>query len=157
MTRRARALIRAGAAATVLALRREGRRDAALRTLEQARTAADAMLEITAYAVRHTMATEMRRRGAPVREIAGFLGHSSGYKTERYAKIGPDHLAGCVRAIDAYFADLGAVVGALRLGPGINPSACDLRASWVKSGGLKPPVSLVEPSGIEPLTSTMPL
>ena len=130
MTRRARTLIRAEAATTVLALWREGRRDAALRALEQARTAANAMLEITAYTVRHTMATEMRRRGAPVWEIAGFLGHSSGYKTtERYAKIGPDHLAGCVRAIDAYFADLGAVVSALRLGPSINPPAFELRSS----------------------------
>ena len=61
----------------------ELRRDAAIRTLEQARTAADAMLEIAAYTVRHAMATSC---GAPVWEIAGFLGHSSGYKTtERYA------------------------------------------------------------------------
>jgi len=51
------------------------------------------------------MATEMRRRGAPVWEIAGFLGHSCGYRTtERSAKIGPDHLAGCVRAIAAQIA-----------------------------------------------------
>lgn len=82
------------------------------------------MLEIAAYTVRHAMATSC---GAPVWEIAGFLGQSSGYKTiERYAKTGPDHLAGCVRAIDAYFADL----GALCLGPGINP----LRATCVPAG-----------------------
>lgn len=50
----------------------------------------------------------MRKRGVPVWEVAGFLGHSSGYRTtERYAKYGPDHLGAAVRAIDAYFADLG--------------------------------------------------
>ena len=56
----------------------------------------------------------MRKRGVPVWEVAGFLGHSSGYKTtERYAKFGPDHLAGAVRALDAYFSYLG--VGGPRL------------------------------------------
>jgi len=68
----------------------------------------------------------MRKRGVPVWEVAGFLGHSSGYKTtERYAKFGPDHLAGAARAIDAYFADLG--VAGLRLTGG-------LRASGVPGG-----------------------
>jgi hypothetical protein len=33
--------------------------------------------------------------------------HTPVYKTsERYAKFGADHLAGAVRAIDGYFADL---------------------------------------------------
>jgi len=158
MGRRARTLLRVEAAPEVRALWRAGEREAAAAALKRARAAGDAMLEITAYTVRHTMATEMRRRGAPVWEIAGFLGHSSGYKTtERYAKISPDHLVGCVRAIDAYFVDLGPMVGALGLGPSINPGACELRATRVKSGGLEPPVSLVEPRRIELLTSTMPL
>lgn len=68
----------------------------------------DALLELTSYAIRHTIACEMRRRGVPVWEVAGFLGHSTGYRTtERYAKYGPDHLGAAVRAIDAYFAELG--------------------------------------------------
>jgi hypothetical protein len=45
----------------------------------------------------------------PFRALAaGFLGHTSGYKTTaRYAKYGPDHLGEAVRAIDDYFAELG--------------------------------------------------
>ena len=64
--------------------------------------------------MRHTVASEMRKRGVPVWEVAGFLGHSSGYKTtERYAKYGPDHLSQAVRAIDGFFADLAAVCAPL--------------------------------------------
>jgi integrase len=106
----------------------------------------------SAYTVRHTVAAEMRKRGVPVWEVAGFLGHSSGYKTtERYAKYGPDHLAEAVRAIDAYFADLGIAVPPLRLSSvRENPKGlADLSA--------KPLNLLVEPTGIEPVTSTMPL
>ena len=63
---------------------------------------------MTVYTVRHTVATEMRRRGVPMWEAAGMLGHSTGYRTtERYAKYGPDHLSEAIRAIDGYFADLG--------------------------------------------------
>jgi hypothetical protein len=38
-------------------------------------------MEVTAYTIRHTVAAEMRKRDVPVWEVAGFLGHSSGYKT----------------------------------------------------------------------------
>jgi hypothetical protein len=111
-------------------------------------------MDVTAYTIRHTVAAEMRKRGVPVWEVAGFLGHSSGYKTtERYAKFGPDHLAGAVRAIDGYFTDLGlAAIPPLATHP--------LRVSSV----LVPPRmgpylvrKMVEPTGIEPVTSTMPL
>ena len=106
----------------------------------------------SAYTVRHTVAVEMRKRGVPVWEVAGFLGHSSGYKTtERYAKFGPDHLAEAVRAIDAYFADLGIATQPLRLSSVLEnkKGLADLPA--------KPLNLLVEPTGIEPVTSTMPL
>jgi len=87
-------------------------------------------------------------------EVAGFLGHSSGYKTtERYAKFGPDHLAGAVRAIDGYFADLGVAA----LPP---PATHPLRVSSVlvpPRMGPYPIGKMVEPTGIEPVTSTMPL
>ena len=107
------------------------------------------MLEVTPYTVRYTVAAEMRRRGVPVWEVAGFLGHSSGYKTtERYAKFGPDHLGGAVRAIDAYFAELRAAGTRLQI-----PAKPALRISCVPAR----PWKVVEPSGIEPLTSTMPL
>jgi len=114
------------------------------------------LTDVSAYTIRHTMAAEMRRRGVPVWEVAGFLGHTSGYKTtERYAKFGADHLSEAVRAIEGYFSDLRALGVAL-------PSA-PLRVSSVlekpKGSGIlmpKPLISLVEPTGIEPVTSTMP-
>ena len=109
------------------------------------------MREITAYTLRHTVAAEMRKRGVPVWKVAGFLGHTSGYKTtEGYAKFGPDHLAEAVRAIDAYSADLGIDTTALP----------PLRASTVlvTPGCLTQPFgNLVEPMRIELMTSTMPL
>jgi integrase len=72
------------------------------------------LTEVSAYTIRHTMAAELRRRGVPVWEVAGFLGHTSGYKTtERYAKFGADHLSEAVRAIESYFADLRALGVAL--------------------------------------------
>ena len=111
------------------------------------------LAEVSAYTIRHTMAAEMRKRGVPVWEVAGFLGHTSGYKTtERYAKFGADHLSEAVRAIESYFNELRG------LGVALPPA---LRVSGVlekqKGSGIlipKPLISLVEPTGIEPVTST---
>ena len=80
--------------------------------IAEAKARGDALLELIPYAIRHTIACEMRKRGVPVWEVAGFLGHATGYRTtERYAKYGPDHLGAAVRAIDAYFTDLGVTEG----------------------------------------------
>ena len=153
---RARQRLRDGAATLARRARRTGRRGEAWSLIQEAREKGDALLEITAYTIRHTVASEMRRRGVPVWEVAGFLGHSSGYRTtERYAKFGPDHLSEAVRAIDAYFADLG-----LAGEPGADQSVTRLRASCVlpaKPEGAQVLGKLVEPRGVEPLTSTMPL
>jgi integrase len=74
---------------------------------ERARDRAGLSKDVIPYTIRHTVAAEMRKRGVPVWEVAGWLGHTSGYKTtERYAKFGPDHLGGAIRALDSYFADL---------------------------------------------------
>ena len=124
---RARQRLRDEAARLASRARRTGRRGEAWTLLQEARQKGDALLEITAYTIRHTVASEMRRRGVPVWEVAGFLGHSSGYRTtERYAKFGPDHLSQAVRAIDAYFADLG-----LAVEPDSDQSVTRLRASCV--------------------------
>jgi integrase len=121
------------------------------------RTNVPSTADLTCYSLRHTMAAEMRRRGVPNWEVAGWLGHSSGYKsTEVYAKFGPDHLSGATRAIDAYCADLRTILAETPLGPVFNR----VRASGVSLGQapmVQPIGMLVEPSGIEPLTSTMPL
>lgn len=63
---------------------------------------------VTPYTIRHTMATELRKRGVPPWEVAGMLGHrSAGYRTtEIYAKYDPTYLGKAVEAIDAYFSEL---------------------------------------------------
>lgn len=109
-------------------------------------------MEVTAYTIRHTVADEMRKRDVPVCEVAGFLGHSSGYKTtERYAKFGPDHLAEAVRAVGGYFADLGLAAvrqhatRAVRVTSVLAPPAMGSQAFEMMVGA----------TGIEPVTPTM--
>jgi integrase len=62
--------------------------------------------DVVPYTIRHTIATELRTRGVPEWECAGFMGQRSGSVTERYAKYQPDHLGAAVRAIDAYCEEL---------------------------------------------------
>ena len=151
LTERAARTIRREAAARAHTLKRVNRRSEAWAAIHDGRGRAAAIREITAYTIRHTVAAEMRKRGVPVWEVAGFLGHSSGYKTtERYAKFGPDHLAWAVRAIDDYCAELG-------LAPGMRRVACELRVSASEPRTPNSLIRLVEPTGIEPVTSTMPL
>ena len=60
------------------------------------------------YTIRHTIATEMRKRGVSPWDVAAWLGHKivEFKTTERYAKVDPNYLAGARKAIDAYMADL---------------------------------------------------
>ena len=62
--------------------------------------------DVVPYTVRHTMATELRKRSVPAWEVAGILGHKSERTTERYAKYAPDYLSKARRAIDEYFIEL---------------------------------------------------
>jgi integrase len=66
------------------------------------------MDDVIPYTIRHTMATELRRRGCPEWEVAGFLGHRMGRSgtTERYAKFAPDYLSKAATAIDDYMNEL---------------------------------------------------
>ncbi|MDX6748802.1 site-specific integrase [Geminicoccaceae bacterium 1502E] len=64
--------------------------------------------DVTPHTLRHTVATELRRRGVSESECAGFLGHRwSNKTTERYAKWRPDHLGGASAAIDAFMNEIG--------------------------------------------------
>jgi integrase len=94
LTRRAAVAIRTSAARLARTHLRAKRRAEAWAVIQDGRERSMAMLDVTAYTIRHTVAAELRKRGVAVWEVAGFLGHSSGYKTtERYAKFGPDHRA----------------------------------------------------------------
>lgn len=56
--------------------------------------------------LRHTVATELRRRGVPNWEAAGLLGHARGSTTDTYAKFDPDYLGKARTALDDWMRDL---------------------------------------------------
>ena len=63
------------------------------------------------YSVRHALATELRARGVPEWECAGWLGHSTPYRTtEIYAQFRPDYLWQARAAIDAWVKEIGALL-----------------------------------------------
>lgn len=96
------------------------------RAFGRARDRAGLGRDVVPYTIRHTMATELRTQGVPVWEVAGWLGHSSGYRTtERYAKVNPEALAGALRATEAYFVDLASRVELPSPSPVINHGACE--------------------------------
>ena len=133
-----------------------GREVSSIKTAYRAAAArADLDPDVTPYTIRHTMATELRRRGVTPWEVAGMLGHQTGgYRTtEIYAKYDPDYMSKAVDAIDTYFADLQPLLmRPLVLG------ATPLRASCVLDLGPRIPQVLekmVGAAGIEPATPTM--
>lgn len=64
------------------------------------------LADVVPYTIRHTMATELRRRGVPKWEVDGMLGHRADGVTERYAKFSPDYLGKAAAAIDDYMNEL---------------------------------------------------
>ena len=63
---------------------------------------------VVPYAIRHTIATEMRSCGVPELELAGQLGHSmpNSRTTGRYAKYAPIHLSAARAAIDEFVTEI---------------------------------------------------
>jgi hypothetical protein len=87
----------------------EGRPLASIRMgFERARKRASLSSKITRYTLRRTLAAELRRRGVPPWELAGFMGHSvREYSvTEDYAEYAPDYLGHAARVIDEYCREL---------------------------------------------------
>jgi integrase len=79
------------------------------KTWRSVRKAAGLNKAVVPYAIRHTIATEMRQRGVPELELAGFLGHAmpNFRTTGRYAHVAPDHLSHARAAIDEIAAEIG--------------------------------------------------
>lgn len=69
--------------------------------------AAGLSYDIKPYSLRHTMAVELRKRGAPAWEVQGRLGHRQPGVTETYAVFSPDYLSQGRVAIDAFFSEIG--------------------------------------------------
>jgi integrase len=78
----------------------------AFRTL---RAAAGFGEDVTAYTLRHSVATELARRGVPPLEIAHLLGHRMPdlRTTGRYVHVMPGHLAAAREALDALANEIG--------------------------------------------------
>ncbi len=58
--------------------------------------------DVTAYTVRHTVATELMARGVPELEIAAIMGHRmpNSRTTGRYLHVAPERLASARKALD---------------------------------------------------------
>jgi len=85
---------------------RGGRVQSVKKAFRRARQLLGLDLDVIPYTIRHTMATELRKRGVPKWEVEGWLGHKAGDPTEAYAIYDPDYLSAGRRAIDAYFREL---------------------------------------------------
>ena len=120
-----------------------GRKISSIKTaFHAARDMAGLGADVSPYTIRHTMATELRRRSVPPWEVAGILGHKEPRlgTTEVYSKYDPDYLGSAVKAIDAYFRDLQAITDRP-----LTPNSPPLRASPDYS---RSPPDLIEASGI---------
>lgn len=61
--------------------------------------------DVTPYVIRHTVASELRKQGVPMGDIAGYLGHKiQGMGvTERYAHFDPTFMRSAADAMDRYW------------------------------------------------------
>ena len=67
--------------------------------------------------LRHTVATELRRRGVSGWEVSALLGHTKGDAagtTGRYAKYAPEWMQDSREALDALMGDIAKKCGRLR-------------------------------------------
>ena len=67
--------------------------------------------DVTAYTIRHTVATELMRRGVPELEIAAILGHRmpNVRTTGRYLHVAPNYLGNARKALESLAKDIGRV------------------------------------------------
>jgi integrase len=62
--------------------------------------------EVVPHVLRHSVATHLHRTGAPIDQIAAFLGHTTGRRTtERYIHHRPEHLAAARDAVQALISE----------------------------------------------------
>jgi hypothetical protein len=64
--------------------------------------------DVTAYTIRHSIATELAARGVPELDIAAQLGHRlpNSQTTGRYIHVAPERLASARRALDAIASEI---------------------------------------------------
>lgn len=107
--------------------------------------------------LRHTVATELRRRGVPAWDVAGLMGHRRG-TTEIYAKFDPAYLGKVRKTLDAWLRELARDVPRLRA-----LTAGSVRGQSARKQKRREPakaaplqrLKVVGATGIEPVTPTM--
>ncbi|WP_333679943.1 site-specific integrase, partial [Dyella sp.] len=93
--------------------------------------------------IRHTVATEMRRRGVPSWEVSGQIGHKRAGTSEIYAKFDPDYLGKAATALETMMQELAALVpklagvipGSVRKKPDFQVLTQHLENTGLEDGG----------------------
>ena len=115
-------------------------------SFERARDVAG-LPDVRFHDLRHTFASRLVQQGVPLYEVMQLTGHKSLVMVQRYAHFAPEFQERAIGVHNNYWYDSG-TVGDLPQ----KQEMLDTKISTI-SVGLK----LVEPWGIEPQTSTMPL
>ncbi|MGH8027220.1 MAG: tyrosine-type recombinase/integrase [Pseudoxanthomonas sp.] len=111
----------------------------------------------SAKILRHTVGTELRRRGVPGWDVSGQLGHKKGESaptTENYAKFDPDYLAKAKNAFDDWMVELAAKVPRMRDATAMTPAVGPLPEEGTETLAVTG-FPVVGGTGFEPVTPTM--
>ena len=130
-----------------------GRQVASLKTTWRKVVKAAGLPALPPKVLRHTVATELRRRGVPAWEVSGLLGHRTGGTTEIYAKFDPDYLGRTREALDAFLGDLARDVP--WLGASAGPVVATGLLAYPPETRMAAGFKVVGGTGFEPVTPTM--
>lgn len=134
----------------------EGRpMDSVRSAFEKAAGKAKIALPVNRYVIRHTVISEVMKRCPEPWQVERFAGHATGNRTtERYIKFSPGYLEQARIAIDEYFSDVSRLMKTelLAFTKPIALQVRDINETAISENGRK----VVEPRGVEPLTSTLP-
>lgn len=130
-----------------------GRQVASIKTTWRKMVKAAGLPAFPPKVLRHTVATELRRRGVPAWEVSGLLGHRTGGTTEIYAKFDPDYLGHAREALDAFLGDLARDVP--WLGASAGPVVATGLLAYPPETRMAAGFKVVGGTGFEPVTPTM--
>ena len=131
----------------------QGRKVASVKTTWRKVVKAAGLPGFPPKVLRHTVATELRRRGVPAWEVQGLLGHRTAGTTEIYAKFDPDYLGRAREALEAFLGDLARDVP--WLGASAGPVVATGRLALPPESRAAAGFQVVGGTGFEPVTPTM--
>ena len=103
--------------------------------------------DVRFHDLRHTFASRLVQQGLPLYEVMHMTGHKTLTMVQRYSHLSPEFQQRAVVALNRYGHNLGT--------GGLKPQKPKITVK--KNPLIYQGVRMVEPRGIEPLTSTMPL